>query len=311
MKKSLLFILAVICSLTTFAQNDTYKYHFNGNLNEMYLKAPSLTAQCAGTYGAEALPAGLTKQTYRFDKGCGVVYSDAVKNFIASGTYTIELYFRLDTISGYKKLIDFDSLKQDAGLYNQSGKIVLYPNFTSVDSFVGAGVYQYVAISRDGTSKKMYVNANGKTAGSYTDNTNLYKLGTDKLLMFFRDDKGTGGEQSKGAVAMIQISNYAIDTNGLKSKYAALHGTLDVPVLATSSNDVAIYPNPASSELHVTLAENSSYTICDITGKVMSTGSMLKGSNNLALHQLSNGLYLLRILSPDGKADKVCRFSIQ
>ena len=123
MKKALLSISILACSTVAFAQNDTYKYHFNSNLNETYAKGPALSALCPGTFASEALPVGLTKATYRFNTGCGLVYHDAAKNFIASGTYTIELYFRLDTISGYKKLVDFDSLKQDAGLYNQSGKL--------------------------------------------------------------------------------------------------------------------------------------------------------------------------------------------
>src|SRR5688572_20764575 len=128
MKKTLLTTVTIICSFASFAQNDTYRYHFNGHLNEMYSKAPALTAQCTGTYGTETL-VGVAKKTYRFDNGCGLIYNDAVRNFITSGQYTIELYFRIDTITGYKKLIDFDSLKQDAGLYNQNGRIVLYPSF--------------------------------------------------------------------------------------------------------------------------------------------------------------------------------------
>lgn len=300
MKKALLIAAALIGSLCAFAQNATYRYHFNNSLNEMYAKGPALTALCPGTYGSETLPVSLTKTTYRFNNGCGLMYNDASKNFITSGTYTIEVYFRLDTISGYKKLIDFDSMKQDAGLYNQSGKIVLYPNVTSADSFVGAGVYQYVAITRDSTTKKMYINANGKTAGTYTDNSGLYKLGTDKLLTFFRDDKTTNGEQSKGAVAMIQISNYVMDSNTVKNNYSHLGKTLDVLSTHVNTDDVVIYPNPAANDLHVSVAANCSYSISDITGKVLNHGALQHGANEIRLDRLANGMYLLRVLSNDG-----------
>jgi hypothetical protein len=309
MKKALLFTLALISSWATFAQNDIYKYHFKDNLNEMYSKGAALTAQCTGTYGTETLPVGVTKKTYRFDKGCGLVYNDATKNFIASGSYTIELYFRLDTIAGYKKLVDFDSMKQDPGIYNQTGRIVLYPSFTSVDSFIGAGVWQYLAITRNGSNKYMYINAKGKSAGTYIDVADQYKLGVNKLLTFFRDDKTTNGEQSKGAVAMIQISNYAIDSNTIKSNYLLLNKTLNVPGTTANANEIVIYPNPTTGSMHVTAVANCNFSICDITGKIISTGILQQGDNNITLEFLSTGLYLLKMVSSDGTELRAYKFS--
>jgi hypothetical protein len=310
MKKALLTVAASVCSLVMFAQNATYRYHFNGNLFETYLKAPALTAQCTGSYSTETL-VGVSKKTFLFDKGCGLVYDDVTKNFITSGSYTIELYFRMDTISGYRKLIDFDSLKQDAGLYNQSGKIVLYPNVYSMDSFVGAGVYQYVAITRDSSSKKMYINTNGKTVGSYTDIGGLYKLGVDKLLTFFRDDKVTANEQSKGAVAMIQISNYAMDSSTIKSNYGTLGKTLEVPGSTANAIKIVVSPNPATDLVKVSSEANCSYIICDITGKTISMGILRQGENDIAIDQLSNGLYLLKLASLEGAGHNTYRFSKQ
>jgi hypothetical protein len=309
MKRVLLSVTVLVCALTASAQNVTHKYHFNGGLNEMYSLGPALTTACTtGTFASESLPVGLAKKTYRFEKGCGLVYNDATKNLIASGTYTIELYFRLDTVTGYKKLADFDSLKVDAGLYNQTGKIVLYPNFTSADSFVGAGVYQYVAITRDGSSKKMYINANGKTAGTYTDNTDLYKLGTAKLLTFFQDDKSTNTEQSKGAVAMIQISNYAIDSNTVKNNYTLLNHTLDVPAVETGTNKAQIYPNPATGDVHVMIGISCNYSICDLSGKTIATGTLKQGDNRIELGQLSRGMYLLNITANGGTERQTYKF---
>jgi hypothetical protein len=307
MMKTLLLALALLGSVASFAQNATYKYHLNGNLNEMYAKGPALTSPCPGTYAAETLLGTLSKMTYRFNKGCGLIYNDATKSFITPGTYTIEMYFKLDTTSGYTKLIDFDSLKQDAGLYNQSGKIVLYPNFTSLDSFVGPNSWTYVAISRDGPTNKMYVNANGKSAGNYTDNTNLYRLGLDKLLTFFMDDKGTGGEQSKGAVAMIQISNYVVDSNTIKTNYVKLKNTLDVEGIG-AQNGVFVYPNPATRSVHVAVAAGGSYSVCDVAGRTVKKGELVRGENEIVVEGLNSGVYLLNLAGEDGVGGRVYRF---
>ena len=312
MKTLLLAFSALVCSLAASGQNATYRYYFNGNLNESSAKAPALTTTCAtGTFANETLPIGVSKKTYRFDKGCGLTYNDATKNFITAGTYTIELYFKLDTISGYKKLVDFDSLKVDAGLYNQSGKIVLYPNLTSADSFVGAGVYQYVAISRDGSTKKMYVSANGKSVGTYTDNTDQYKLSTAKLLTFFQDDKSTNGEQSNGTVAMIQISNYVIDSNTIKGNFSQLNHTLEVGALSTGPGSMQIYPNPAGSSLHLTAPVAANYSICDLSGRSLTTGVLQPGDNRILIESLPAGLYILKATSTDGSALRAYPFAKQ
>jgi hypothetical protein len=307
MKALLLAISVLGCSLAATGQNATYKYHFKGNLNEIYTTGPALTTKCStGTFVSEALPVGVTKQTYRFEKGCGLTYNDASKNFISAGTYTIELYFKLDTISGYKKLIDFDSLKVDPGLYNLGGKVVLYPSFTSADSFMAAGVYQYIAITRDAASKKMYINANGKSAGTYTDNTDQYKLGADKLLTFFQDDKSTNAEHTKGTVAMIQISNYVIDSNKVKTNYTLLNNTLDVPVMI--ANAAHIYPNPATYSIYVSVVSNASYSVTDFTGKTVMTGTLRQGDNKISLESLAGGVYLLKTTRGGAGSDQVFRF---
>ena len=155
----------------------------------------------------------------------------------------------------------------------------------------------------------MYINANGKTKGTYTDATDLYKLGTNKLLTFFRDDMSTGGEQSKGAVAMIQISNYAIDSTTIKNNYTLLSHTLDVAGASFNNNEVIISPNPANGMLHIALVTDCSYSICDITGRIVKTGAMQPGSNNIAVDYLPKGQYLLKIANSNGAKYGIYVFS--
>jgi OOP family OmpA-OmpF porin len=300
MKKTLFLSLALICSLTAFTQNTTWRYDFDYGYNEIYWYGPVLShGSCTGLAWV-TLPVSLTKNVARFSKGCGLVFSDSVKNFIASGNYTIELYFKLDSVQGYKKLIDFAHRSKDAGLYNQSGKIVLYPSSAAGDSFMAGGTYQYVAITRNDTTKNMYINGNGKTLGTQTDNTNTYVLDSAKILTFFQDDSSTNGEQSGGEVAMIHISNYAMDSNAIKAKYTNLHGVLNVPDNQIQGA-ISIYPNPVTDFVNVTVPANCNYMLTDITGRNVREHSLKAGINRIRFDDLQPGVYFLNLSDQDGR----------
>src|SRR5690606_27537985 len=100
MKKLLLLPLVILCfSLSVAAQNKTYRFQFNNRLSENFYQGSPLAPACPGSYSSHTL-AGVYKTVYNFDKGCGLVFNDSATGLLASGTYTIELYFLLDTING-------------------------------------------------------------------------------------------------------------------------------------------------------------------------------------------------------------------
>jgi hypothetical protein len=306
--KKLLFLLSVLtCSLATFSQNATLRYDFDYGFNEIYWASPSLVhGTCAGLIWG-TLPISMNKNVAKFSTGCGLAYNDKTKNFLNAGSYTIELYFKLDSIQGYKKLVDFDSLSKDPGLYNQNGKVVLYPNFTSPDSVISAGTYHYVAITRDAATKAMYINYDGKTAGTYTDNLSQYVLDSNQQLIFFKDDHSTSGEQSSGEVAMIHISNYAMDSTSIKTKYGNLHGVLNVSSMETAK-EARIYPNPATDEICVAVRADCNYSITDIRGKIILKDVLRKGDNKIFLNKLSEGIYLLNLADKEGIDKRTYKF---
>lgn len=296
--KQLYSLLLTFCIVISANAQSTYRYVFANGMNEIFYKGPALTSACSGTYSWEALPAGASKNVYRFDKGCGLVFDDATKNFLSSGSYTIELYFKLDTITGYKKIIDYDSLNVDAGFYNQNGNLVLYNKLTTADSFVGADEYIYVAVTRDGSTKDMYVYANNTVAGTVNDANDQYMYGTDKKLIFFEDDNGTGGEQTGGKVALIQISDYAMDSNTIKSNYTNLSKTLSTEHIEVDEH-ISLYPNPATDILHIKSSVKLEGILYDVTGKTLMRQTLNKGQNNLMISELSPGVYLLEAKNED------------
>lgn len=304
MKKVLFFSFAMFLTLAAVAQNN-YTYKFNNNLREQFWLGPELKTHCTGKYFWKPLPAGISKNIYRFEKGCGLAYNDSVKNFLSAGTYTIELYFKFDTTQGYKKIIDFDSLGVDAGFYNQNGKLVLYPSFTSADSFMAPDVYSYVAITRDAGTKTMWVYHNNKVAGMHMDNADQYIYGAEKILVFFEDDTNQGTEQASGEVAMISISNVVLDSNMIKTKYTNIAKVLDIPATVSADDPIRIYPNPVADYMYVYVPVAGSYSICDITGKSFLENVLSNGENTINLVNLPSGIYLLKISVNDGAESKV------
>jgi len=301
MKRLLLMPLAVVFFIAATAQNKTYRFHFNNRLSENVYQGAALAPVCQGTYTFETV-AGVYKRVYNFDKGCGLVFSDSATNLLSSGSYTIELYFRLDTITGYKKLVDFDSLGADAGFYNQNGKLVMYNKLTNTDSTIGAGKFEYAAITRDGSTKDMYIYHNNKVIGMLNDNTDQYIYGAEKLLVFFRDDNGTGGEQSSGSVAMIHISNFVMDSTTIKNNYNGLGTTLGIEQAAGAEQIVKVWPNPATDYVEVSMPVAGSFVLYDLTGRAHTEGELKQGKNKLALQQYPAGIYMLEVLARGGES---------
>lgn len=301
MKKILLLLWAALCFVAATAQNKTYRFHFNNRLSENVYQGTALTPVCQGTYTFETVT-GVYKRVYNFDKGCGLVFSDSATNLLSSGSYTIELYFRLDTITGYKKLVDFDSLGADAGFYNQNGKLVVYNKLTNTDSTIGAGKFEYAAITRDGSTKDMYIYHNNKVIGMLNDNTDQYIYSAEKLLIFFKDDNGTGGEQSSGSVAMIHISNFVMDSTTIKNNYTGLGATLGIEQAAGAEQMVKVWPNPATDIVDISGIAAGSYTLHDITGRVVANGEIKEGKATIRMHLYPAGIYVLQVINSDGQA---------
>lgn len=298
MKKLLLLPVLLFCVSAVFAQT-TYKYHFNTNLHDAGAAGPDLIASCTAAYNIEALPIGFSKNVFQFDKGCGLTFDDAAGGFLTSGSYTIEMYVKLDTVQGYTKFIDYNARTSDKGFYNQSGKLALYPHLTS-DSLISGGNYFYIALTRDATTKNMYMYVNSQTAGKYSDTGNEYVYDTHKNLVFFIDDSTTHQEDVTGAVAMLHISNYAMDSVTIKGNYSNLAASLTVPNTIAQNGNISIYPNPAAEFANITVNAPVGYVLSDLTGKAIQNGVFSPGSNKLDLSQVSVGMYLLHLSGKDG-----------
>lgn len=69
---------------------------------------------------------------------------------------------------------------------------------------------------------------------------------------------------------------------------------------------LAVYPNPATEQISVYISPdnkdaNSTYTIISVSGKVMQSGLLADGNNNISVSSLAAGLYWLKVSGNSGK----------
>lgn len=87
----------------------------------------------------------------------------------------------------------------------------------------------------------------------------------------------------------------------LQPLVAAAPLTVKKPELSTK---ISIYPNPASSsfilQVDEILSQNSSYMLCDLSGRVLQKASVTERNTPILRNNLSSGIYFLKLVNTDG-----------
>jgi hypothetical protein len=298
MKKALfLTSLVVAYAVAVFAQQ-TYTYRFNGNFTESSGNGPTLTPLGTGQFAPDTLlDFNLYQNVYHFDANCGFSFTDA-SNFISSGSYTIEVYFKLSNLSSWKRVIDFKDRTSDKGCYVYNGQMNFYNLVTSTGTApFQANEYSHYVITRDAATKKVILYGDGDKYVSFTDNSDDAVYGSNKKLNFFQDDLVVGNEAANGAIALLKIHNYTMDSAAVKTSYTSLSGALTgIKSLENNAIPLSIYPNPATENMTIALPETNevySYQIVNALGKVLVNGTAHSGKNNISISTLTQGVYII------------------
>jgi hypothetical protein len=113
---------------------------------------------------------------------------------------------RLDSVDGYRRLIDFKNATADQGLYVYGGELVFYNVAEARGGRVPANSYVQIALTREpGGAVSGYID--GVRQFLFTDSDGLAIISPANVLRFFRDD---GSEHSSGAVARIRVYDHAL-----------------------------------------------------------------------------------------------------
>lgn len=152
----------------------------------------------------------LSTSGYSFAANQGLSLSTA----LSDGTnYSLSLTFSLtDITSGntYKKLVDFNGLADDAGLYVYQSKLDFYSATGTPGTFLFAPDQPVtVSLTRDGATNIVTGSVDGLQQFSFVDDTGIAVFKTaDKTINFLADDSATSGrEASSGTVTRITLDS--------------------------------------------------------------------------------------------------------
>ena len=201
-----LALAAALTCLSTHADASLiHDYQLNGNLNDA-LGGPALISE-GGTVGAS---------TYVFGPNQGLTLAGTGLGNL--GNYSIEMRVSLDHIissfgAPWIKLIDFQNLGSDDGLYSYDGQLdgigsilQFYPVGGTGDAFF-PGRMVHVAITRNASTGEVISYAEGFGQFTFIDGGGIAVFGQD-VMRFLQDDFATGRRESgDGAIDYIRIYN--------------------------------------------------------------------------------------------------------
>jgi hypothetical protein len=200
-----LLISATVASLAVAAPayaDPIHVYNFDSDLSDS-LGGAALSTSFQGT-GSGSVSGGF----YNFTAGGGL----ALTSGLPGSVYTIQMRVALNERNGYSKLISFENLTSDQGLYRLDGKLNLYNFVTSPTTDFTPGVFTDVQISRDSAGLVTgYINGVQKL--SYADTSNYFTAASS--LYFLRDDMVQNGEQAGGQLDFLRIYDTAVPTDSV------------------------------------------------------------------------------------------------
>jgi uncharacterized delta-60 repeat protein/uncharacterized repeat protein (TIGR01451 family) len=149
---------------------------------------------------------GQAQTVLAFPMGNGLSLSPTT-GVVPNGTYSIVARFRFDTVSGFRRILDFKNATSDNGLYAESGNLRFFPYAGGSGTPITANTYVQVALTRD-SAGTMVGYVNGVQQFSVSDAANQFGvISSANSLRFFRDD---GAEHSAGRVTRIRLFDAAL-----------------------------------------------------------------------------------------------------
>ncbi len=280
-------------------------YDFINSLSEVKGNGPDLTVLgTEGIFVEDTLGEvdDAKKWVYRFEKNSGFQFDNTAAGNFLGENYTIELYFVFDALNSWKRVVDWKNRKTDYGAYVYNGELNFYPYIYSDEAPVVAGEYTYYVITRDAVSKELLIYTDAKVEIQIVDNSGDGLLDSDNVLNIFHDDIVVANEASSGAVAMLKLYNYKLDSNAIKNNYDNLAGNIfGIGEHSKNNTNIQTYPNPFNDHLNVNLSkfddqENIIVSLVNVIGtKVLSVEIEAKNQKSIKLNtsKLQSGIYIV------------------
>jgi OOP family OmpA-OmpF porin len=234
--KSTIWLLAVLLfalHIPSFSQSSQWTYDFNNGLIPIESGGPSLKQLGEpGQYIKEKIPGSedLSRSIYVFQKNSGLQFNNTEAKGFLNKSFTIEIYFKLDELDSWKRVLDFKNRKSDYGSYIYDGKLNFYDYAIGEKAPVKANQYVHYVYSRDFETKviKMYINGLSKV--EFKDPGTEGMLDNDQVLNFFQDDLIANHESSAGSIALIRVYDRVMTPVFIRRSYQTIAKTFKEPV---------------------------------------------------------------------------------
>ena len=162
------------------------------------------------------------------------------------------------------------------GMWNSKGKLT-------------TGIWNYVAVTYDGTTLKFYINGNlDSEVGIHMT------LGLNNEPIVIGCDFFGGDEYFKGSIDEVSVYSRVLSANEIQ----AINQDEITNINNISNEDLFIYPNPASNQLIINNSELriNEIIIADMQGLIIYTcKDSFVGSKTIDLSDVTNGMYFITI----------------
>ncbi len=198
-------------------------YQFQNTLTSSTAGAPALTNLGNNTFRSATVD-GRTRTVLSFAENDGVVLSP-MANLTANGDYSVVMLFALESVDGYRRILDFKNGTSDNGLYVLDGELAL--GKIELDLFRQATEKLEPPITGNAFVQLVLTRSTDRGLAVYLDGVEQFSgpdfgatLIEGARLRFFRDNDSGGltDEASAGSVARIRIYAGALS----ESEVAAL-----------------------------------------------------------------------------------------
>ena len=164
---------------------------------------------------------GVSRTVFRFNGDAFPSNSQGGLQFINGDlmnpdSYSIEAYFSLDAVSGWRRIIDTRDRTEDTGFYVLNGGLQLYPSNVGAGTFA-ANVYNHVILTFNGSTAVAYLDGVAQS----TQTTSYYALPASNVISLFLDNNVSvaPNEYSAGKIAWARFYDGALDAGEALAAY--------------------------------------------------------------------------------------------
>jgi OOP family OmpA-OmpF porin len=297
MKTQLLTLILLLLAQLMLAQG-TITYNFQDTLTAENNAGPKLIRLGTGYFKMDTITcSNQVRPVYHFDDNMGLQFDNNLAGNWFKKSYTIELYFKMDELSSWKRVVDYKNRTSDLGCYVYNGKLNFYNIATSDTIPFSPKKYQYYTVTRDSLTKRVRVYSSGSSRIDFIDNGDQALLSSANVLNFFKDDLIVQNEASPGEIALLRLTNSALDSATVKSRFSNICNILTGIGPAINTSKIEIYPNPASQSFSIKIPVQMvapEVELMDLKGKTIWTK---KPESNLNLTGVFPGIYIVRVKS--------------